>query len=77
MRATNVVSEIGAKYIGKSSIKAALDIDCSDTNEKANAITHLMDDVNLLKVWLTKQEPYLVEHKAFKESLQLLETVLT
>lgn len=72
-----LISEIGAKYIGKSSIKAALDIDWSDTNEKANAITHLMDDVNLLRVWLTKQESYVVEHKAFKESLQLLETVLS
>ena len=71
-----IIAETGIKLVGKSSIKAALDIDWSDPNEKHNAINTLLLDVELLKQWLDAQPETIKEHKALKECLLLLETVM-
>ena len=71
-----IITETGLKLVGKSSLKAALDIDCSEPNEKHNAINTLLSDVERLQLWLSEQPEYLKEDKTLKESLSLLETVL-
>ena len=68
--------EAGAKLIGKSSVKAALDIDWSEPSEKHNAINTLLLDVSAIQQWIEKQANYVKEHKELKESLSLLGTVL-
>lgn len=71
-----VIKEAGTKLIGKSSIKAALDIDWSEPQEKDNAINTLLNDVVAIRQWLKIQPTTVTEHKELKECLSLLETVL-
>jgi hypothetical protein len=71
-----IILETGAKLIGMSSIKAALDIDWSEPTEKHNAINTLLLDVAAVQQWIEKQPSYVTEHKELKESLSLLSTVL-
>ncbi len=75
--AEKIILETGAKLIGGSSIKAALDIDWSEPAEKHNAINTLLLDVTAIQQWIEKQPSYVTEHKELKESLSLLSTVLT
>lgn len=72
----DIIAQTGLKLIGKSSVKAALDIDWSDTNEKQQAINTLLADVDALKTWLKAESDNVREHKTLKECLSLLETVL-
>ena len=65
------------KLLGKTSIKAALDIDWSEPSEKHQAINTLMSDVTQLKSWLETQGEAFKTHAELKESLSLLETVLS
>lgn len=74
---SEIIREAGTKFIGSSSIKAALDIDWSDTVQKHNAINKLISDVEAIKRWLGNQQSHITEHKILQESLSLLETVLT
>jgi len=74
---SEIIREAGAKFIGSSSIKAALDIDWSDFSQKQNAINQLMSDVEAIKRWLGNQPTHITEHKILQESLSLLQTVLT
>ncbi len=71
-----IITEAGTQLIGKSSIKAALDIDWSDAAEKRNAINTLLKDVEAIRQWIGNQPAAVAEHKALKESLALLERVL-
>lgn len=71
-----IISETGVKLVGKSSVKAALDIDWSAPAEKHGAINTLLSDVERLQRWLKRQPNDIREHKALKEYLLLLETVL-
>lgn len=74
---SEIIKEAGTKFIGKSSIKAALDIDWSDAHEKSMAINVLLKDVEALREWLSKQPISLTNNQYLKEALSLLETVLT
>lgn len=71
-----IIKEAGTRLIGKSSIKAALDIDWSEPAEKRNAINTLLDDVDAIRQWLERQPPGVTEHTELKECLSLLEKVL-
>lgn len=73
---SEIIREAGTQLVGKSSIKAALDIDWSDSNQKRGAINTLLKDVEAIRRWLNAQPAYVTENKALKESLSLLETVL-
>ena len=73
---SEIIREAGTQLIGASSIKAALDIDWSDSKQKRNAINTLLQDVKAVQEWLNVQPSYVTENKALKESLSLLETVL-
>lgn len=73
---SQIISEADIQLIGKNSIKAALDTDWSDPKQKYNAINELLKDVEAIRRWLDVQPSYVTEHKALKESLSLLETVL-
>ena len=66
----------GTQIIGKSSIKAALDIDWTDPNEKANALNILLKDVDKVHHWLKTQPKKLTQSSALRKSLKLLATVL-
>ena len=72
-----LLADAQIKLLGKSSIKAALDIDWSEPAEKSEAINTLMFDVNQLQRWLDAQGELFKAHKELKESLSLLETVLS
>ncbi|MBE3656056.1 DDE transposase [Vibrio navarrensis] len=71
-----LIEECGLQLVGKSSVKAALDIDWSDKNEKHQAVETLQNDVDALKHWLEKQPSAFIKHKGLEESLTLLEKVL-
>lgn len=71
-----IIKEAGLQLIGKSSVKAALDIDWSELTEKKEAINILLKDVEGIKLWLSQQPPEITENKALQESLSLLERVL-
>ena len=73
---TEIIKEAGTHLIGRSSIKAALDIDWSDVQEKQKAINTLLKDVEALKSWLSNQAASLINNQYLKEALSLLETVL-
>jgi len=66
----------GTQIIGQSSIKAALDIDWSDSDEKAAALTTLLNDVQQVRQWLTSQPKSFSQSSPLCESLELLDTVL-
>ena len=72
-----ILTEAGTQLIGKSSVKAALDIDWSVAAEKQNAINTLLKDVSQLQQWLSTQPSTVTEHKELKACLTLLETVLS
>lgn len=71
-----IIKEAGTRLIGRSSIKAALDINWSDIQEKHQAINTLLKDVEALQHWLSKQPDALTKNQYLKEALSLLETVL-
>ncbi len=72
-----LVADAQIRLLGKSSIKAALDIDWSEPSEKQQAINTLMNDVKQLQLWLNAQGEAFKNHRELKESLSLLETVLS
>jgi hypothetical protein len=74
---SEIIKEAGTKLIGQTSIKAALDIDWSDSQEKRAAINVLLKDVEALRSWLNNQPVSLTNNQYLKETLSLLETVLT
>ena len=51
----HILTEAGTQLIGKSSVKAALDIDWSVEAEKQNAINTLLKDVSQIQQWLSTQ----------------------
>ena len=73
---SEIIKEAGTKLIGRSSIKAALDIDWSDAKENRASINVLLKDVEALRLWLSKQPKSLTNNQYLKEALSLLETVL-
>lgn len=73
---SEILKEAGTKLVGSSSIKAALDIDWSDTQEKRRALNTLLKDVEALQIWLGKQPVSLTNNQYLQEALSLLETVL-
>ena len=75
--ASEIIQGAGLCIIGQSSIKAALDIDWSDSQEKKNAINTLIKDVDAMRKWLTNQPLDFRNNQYLKEVLVLLETVLT
>lgn len=74
---SEIIKEAGTKLIGRSSVKAALDIDWSSSQEKRAAINVLLRDVEALRSWLNNQPLSLTNNQYLKEALALLETVLT
>lgn len=74
---SEIIKEAGTKLIGRRSIKAALDIDWSNSQEKHAAINILLKDVEALRGWLNNQPLSLTNNQYLKEALSLLETVLT
>lgn len=64
--------EAGTKIIGKSSIKAAMDIDWADQQQKENALNVLLEDVKQVTAWLNRQEGYVQEDIGITEGLELL-----
>lgn len=71
-----IIEEAGTKLIGKSSIKAALDIDWTDSTEKKNAINTLIEDVDAIRDWLKTQPAFVIGDSEMIECLSLLEHVL-
>jgi hypothetical protein len=68
--------EADTQIIGKSSIKAALDIDWSDPNEKNNALNMLLADVKRMTGWLAKQDAGVTEDIGLTKSLELLKKLI-
>jgi hypothetical protein len=74
---SEIIKESGTRFIGKYSIKAALDIDWLDIQATNKAINIILQDVAAIRHWLSKQPVSLTENQYLKETLSLLETVLS
>lgn len=70
--AAAIREEAKTKIIGKSSIKAAMDIDWADQEQKKNALNILLDDVKKVTAWLKEQEEYVQDDIGITEGLALL-----
>lgn len=64
--------EANTKIIGKSSIKAAMDIDWADQQQKENALNVLLEDVKKVTAWLKQQEEHVQDDIGITEGLALL-----
>lgn len=51
----DLVTELGLEVVGKSSVKAALDIDWDDADAKREALERLLTDVALFRDWNARQ----------------------
>lgn len=68
--------EAGTKIIGKSSIKAAIDIDWADQQQKEDALNVLLEDVKQVTSWLKKQDDYVQDDIGITEGLELLRKLI-
>jgi hypothetical protein len=59
----------------ESSIKAALDIDWTDDEQKDQAIKVLTEQLNSLREWLEKRLPEEIERPPLKEHVATLEPI--
>lgn len=68
--------EAGTEVIGKSSIKAAMDIDWSDKAQKEGALKLLLADVKKVINWLKSKDEYIQQSFEVEQSLELLRKLL-
>lgn len=71
-----VVEQSGVELIGKSSVKAELDIDWSDEEQRHQALQRLLLDVERLRAWVAEQLADKVAKSPMKEALDLLARVV-
>jgi hypothetical protein len=64
--------EAGTEIIGKSSIKAAIDIDWSDKAQKEGALQLLLEDVKKVMSWLKNKDEWILASVEVDQSLALL-----
>lgn len=76
VRKEAVVEQSGMELIGKSSVKAELDIDWSDEEQRHQALQRLLSDVERLRSWVGEQLADKVADSPMKEALDLLARVL-
>jgi hypothetical protein len=69
--------EAGTQIIGKSSIKAALDIDWSDRDKKRQALNTLLNDVQCIRSWLEGQDTRVEDDIGLHQSLVVLDKLIT
>lgn len=74
--AAAIRKEAGTTIIGKSSIKAAMDIDWADQTQKEDALNILLEDVNRVTDWIDKQAPALTDNIGIIEDLALLKRLI-
>jgi hypothetical protein len=68
--------EAGTEIIGKSSIKAAIDIDWSDKAKKEGTLKLLLEDVKKVTGWLKNKDEFIQVNIDVEQSLELLRKLL-
>lgn len=66
----------GVKLLGKSSIKAALDIDWDQPTEQKDALERLLADVRSLRSWVERNLTEAAKKPPLKKALDLLERIV-
>src|SRR5690606_33047494 len=66
----------GVKLLGKSSIKAALDIDWNQPTEQKDALERLLADVRSLRSWVERNLTEAAKKPPLKKALDLLERIV-
>jgi hypothetical protein len=74
--AEHVRAEAKLELLGKSSVKAALDIDWDDEDQQRCALGRLLDEVKRLRAWLASKLPDQLAQPPLKEALALLERLI-
>jgi IS5 family transposase len=67
----------GVRLLGKSSVKAALDVDWDNPVEQQEALRRLLDDVAILRSWIEYYAPNAEKDLPLKKALDLLERVIS
>lgn len=76
MTPEEVRQQAGTELLGRSSIKAALDIDWDDEEQQQQALNRLLQDVAMLRTWVHQHLNDAVEQPPLKEALELLARVI-
>jgi|SRR5579872_28551 len=74
--AGKVRAEAKLDLLGKSSLKAALDIDWDDAHQQRRALGTLLDEVKRLRTWLIAKLPDQIAQPPLKEALALVERLI-
>jgi len=74
---TAVIAEAGLRLVGRSSLKAALDIDWDDPGAQAAALEWLLGEVDRIEQWVAAQPPTVQATPALHTALTALRAVLT
>ncbi|MBA3672991.1 MAG: IS1182 family transposase [Gemmatimonadaceae bacterium] len=73
---TRVCREAGCPLLLASSVKAALDLDWSDPDEKASAIPSLIEQLTSLEQWLTARLPAAITRPPLDEHVATLRQII-
>ena len=73
----HVIAEAGLTLVGRSSLKAALDLDWDDPAAQTAALARLLSDVERLEQWVAAQPTTVQATPALQQALTALRTVLT
>jgi hypothetical protein len=74
--AETVRADAKLKLLGGSSLKATLDIDWDEDDQKTLALARLLDEVKTLRAWLEVALPDRLALPPLKEAIALLETLI-
>jgi hypothetical protein len=74
--AAAVRADAKLELLGGSSLKATLDIDWDDDDERRRALAKLLDEVKRLRDWLDAKLPNHIAQPPLKEALALVERVI-
>ena len=71
-----VIEVIGLNLFETKSLKATLDVDWSDAEQKQQALQHLCDEIEVLQQWVNEQLPQECERPPLASALETLHTVM-
>ncbi len=71
-----VIEEAGLLLTGKSSLKAALDLDWGQADAKSQALAQILDELDRWKQWLEKHSQLSIETPCIKEAMETVEEII-
>jgi IS5 family transposase len=73
--AEEVCAQAGAPLLASKSIKAALDVDWNDSEQKADALNRLCNQLERLSAWVERRRPIELEHAPLSRYIEALAQV--